>query len=112
MEAALSNIWLIMLIGGLLTFGIRLSFIYLLEKVKTPDWFKRSLRFVPPAVLTAILLPALVQRNNTLDFSFRNPQLLAGAAAVLVAWRTRNIFLTIAAGMAALLLLQLLFPAL
>jgi branched-subunit amino acid transport protein len=105
MEAPL-NIWLLMLVGGLITFGIRLSFIFLLEKVKTPDWFKRALRFVPPAVLSAILLPALVQRNNTLDFSFRNPQLLAGLAAVLVAWRTRNVLLTIAAGLAALLILQ------
>jgi branched-subunit amino acid transport protein len=105
MEAPL-NIWLLMLVGGLITFGIRLSFIFLLEKVKTPDWFKRALRFVPPAVLSAILLPALVQRNNSLDISFHNPQLLAGLAAVLVAWRTRNVLLTIAAGLVALLILQ------
>ena len=108
MEASL-NIWLIMLVGGLLTFAIRLSFIFLLEKVKTPDWFKRALRFVPPAVLSAILLPALAQRNGPVDISFHNPQLLAGLAAVLVAWRTRNVFLTIAAGLAALLFLQLVF---
>ena len=103
------NIWLLMLVGGLITFGIRLSFIFLLEKVITPDWFKRALRFVPPAVLSAILLPALVQRNNKLDFSVQNPQLLAGLVAVLVAWRTRNVLLTIAAGLAALLLLQIIF---
>jgi branched-subunit amino acid transport protein len=100
------NLWLLMAAAGLVTFGIRLSFILLLERVKTPAWFKRSLRFVPPAVLSAILLPALVQRNSGVDLSLRNPQLLAGLAAVLVAWRTRNVVLTIAAGMAALLILQ------
>jgi branched-subunit amino acid transport protein len=100
------NLWLLMAIAGLVTYGIRLSFILLLERVKTPAWFQRSLRFVPPAVLSAILLPALVQRNNTVDLSLRNPQLLAGVAAVLVAWRTRNVVLTIAAGMVALLILQ------
>ena len=105
MEKPLS-LWLLMAAAGLVTFGIRLSFIFLLERVKTPAWFHRSLRFVPPAVLSAILLPALVQRTNGLDLSLRNPQLLAGLTAVLVAWRTRNVVLTIAVGMAALLILQ------
>jgi branched-subunit amino acid transport protein len=43
-----------------------------------------------------------------MDFSPRNPQLWAGVLAIAVAWRTRNVLLTIAAGMAALLVLQLL----
>ncbi len=101
------SIWAVMVAGGLITFGIRLSFILLLERFNTPDWFKRALRFVPPAVLSALILPELIQGdNNALNISFHNPQLLAGAIAVLVAWRTRNIFLTIAAGMVALLILQ------
>ena len=101
------NIWLVMIIGGLLTFATRLSFILLLDRIKVPDWFRRGLRFVPVAVLSAIILPELTSPDGTLLLSWRNPQLLAGAIAILVAWRTKNVILTIVAGMGALLAFQI-----
>jgi branched-subunit amino acid transport protein len=64
------------------------------------------LRFVPPAVLSAIVAPALLMPNNSMDISLGNFRLLAGVIAILVAWRTRNTLLTILSGMAALLLLM------
>ena len=64
---------------------------------------------MPAAVLSAIILPELTSPNNTLFLSWRNPQLLAGMVAILVAWRTKNVLLTILAGMAALVVIQLLF---
>jgi branched-subunit amino acid transport protein len=101
------SLWLTMLAAGLVTFGTRLSFIYLLDKVRLPDWFRRGLRFVPVAVLSAIILPELTSPNNTLFLSWRNPELLAGLVAILVAWKTKNVLLTILAGMAALVVFQL-----
>jgi len=100
------SIWLILILGGLLTFSIRLSFIFLLERVAVPGWFKPSLRFVPAAVLSAIILPEISAPNGLLDISWRNPQLLSGIVAVLVAWRTKNVLLTIIVGIAALLIFQ------
>ena len=100
------TLWLLILVAGLLTFGTRLSFILLLHRLKVPGWFLRALRFVPMAVLSAIILPQLIARNSVLDISFRNPKLYAGALAILVAWRTRNVLLTILAGMVALLVFQ------
>jgi branched-subunit amino acid transport protein len=100
------KIWLVILAAGLVTFGTRLSFIFLLERIRVPGWFQRSLRFVPVAVLSAIILPELASRNGIVDISLSNPQLLSGAVAILVAWRTKNVLLTILAGMAALLILQ------
>jgi branched-subunit amino acid transport protein len=100
------SLWLVILVSGLLTFAIRLSFILLLDRIKVPDWFRRGLRFVPMAVLSAIILPQLATLNAALDLSLRNPQLYAGALAILVAWRTKNVLLTIVMGMAALLVFQ------
>jgi branched-subunit amino acid transport protein len=40
-----------------------------------------------------------------MDLSWRNPQIIAGIVAVLVAWRTRNVVLTLAAGLACFLAL-------
>jgi branched-subunit amino acid transport protein len=104
--AAEMNIWLIIVIAGLVTFATRLSFIFLLDRIKVSDWFRRGLRFVPVAVLSAIILPELTSPNGTLFLSWRNPQLLAGAVAILVAWWTKNVILTIIAGIVALLILQ------
>ena len=99
-------IWLTMFFAGLVTFGIRLSFIELLGKIELPPPLRRALRFVPPAVLTAIIFPELLLHDGSLNISLGNPRLLAGLLAVLVAWRTKNAVLTILVGMAALYLLQ------
>lgn len=102
------NIWLIMLAGGLLTFAIRLSFIYLYGKFHIPEVVRRSLRFVPPAVLSAILVPELLYHSGTLDVSLGNDRLIAGLAAIVVGWWRKNVLLTILVGMGVLLALRLL----
>ena len=103
------NIWLILLLGGLLTFGMRFSFVYLLGRFELPETMRRALRFVPPAVLTAIVVPELVIRSGRMDFSLTNFRLVAGVIAILVAWKTKNTLLTIVVGILALLLLEFAF---
>jgi len=103
------NIWLVFLLGGLLTFGMRFSFIYLFGRFEIPHVVHRTLRFVPPAVLSAIIFPGILMPNNQLNISFDNHRLLAGLIAVLVALWTKNTLFTILAGMAALLILQMAF---
>jgi branched-subunit amino acid transport protein len=102
-------IWITIIISGLLTFAIRLSFILVLGRMKVPDSFTRALRFVPAAVLSAIILPEMVRPGGELNLSIANPRLLAGLVAALIAWRTKNILLTIVAGMGALWLFQFIF---
>lgn len=103
------NLWWIMLAGGILTFGTRLSFIFLLDRLSPPPWLYRGLRFVPVAVLTAIVTPELLFHSGSLDASLTNHRLLAGLLAGFIAWRTRSALFTILVGMAALLLLQALW---
>lgn len=103
------NIWLVFFLGGLLTFGMRFSFIYLLGRFEVPETMRRALRFVPPSVLTAIVVPELMIKSGQLDVSITNFRLLAGLVAILVAWKTKNTLLTIAVGMIVLLLLEFYF---
>jgi branched-subunit amino acid transport protein len=100
------NLWLVIIGMGIITYGIRLSMIVLLEKVELTTRLKQALRFVPPAVLSAIIFPELLQPGGRLDVSLGNERLLAGLLAMVVAWRTKNVLWTIATGMAALWLLQ------
>lgn len=95
---------------GLITFAIRFSLFLLPERVLLPPWLLRALRYVPAAVLSAIILPELLLPGGTLDVSLANERLLAGLLAVLIAWRTRNVFLTVIIGLAALWLLQAYSP--
>jgi len=104
----MNTIWLAMIGLGILTFLTRFSFIALLERWQAPVIVQRALRFVPVAVLTAIIIPELVLPNGTPDVQPGNPRLLAGLVAALVAWKTRNVIWTIVAGMAVLWMLQLL----
>ena len=101
------NIWLAMILGGLITFGMRFSFIYLFGKFEIPETMRRALHYVPPAVLSAIVFPELLIHSNALDISFENSRLLAGIIAIGVARFTKNTLLTILAGVVALLLLQI-----
>jgi len=93
-------------LGGLLTFLTRLSFIALLGRFETPPRLARALRFVPPAILSAVIVPEVVLRDGALALSPGNPRLVAGLAAVAVAALTRNVLATIAAGMAVLWAMQ------
>jgi branched-subunit amino acid transport protein len=100
------NLWLVMLLGGLLTYATRLSFILLMEKLRVPGWLRRSLTYVPPAVLTAIIFPEIFVQQGEINISLLNPRLIAGFLAVMVAWRTRNALLTVTAGMLCLWIVQ------
>jgi branched-subunit amino acid transport protein len=101
------NIWLVMLLGGLITFGMRFSLIYLFGRFEVPKTIQKALHYVPPAVLSAIIFPELFLRNGTLDLTLENTRLMAGVVAILVAWFSKNTLVTILAGMLALFLLKL-----
>ncbi len=100
------NIWLVMLLGGLITFGMRFSFIYAFGRLHVPETMRKALHYVPPAVLSAIVFPELFMRSGELHLALENYRLLAGLLAVIVAWVSKNTLITILAGMVALFLLQ------
>ena len=106
------TVWLIMLGLAAGTFLIRASFILVLGDHEMHPLITRALRFVPASVLSALVIPQILTRGNTLRISIANPQVIAGIVAALVAWRTKNVVLTILGGMLVLWALQALFPGL
>jgi branched-subunit amino acid transport protein len=100
------TLWLIILGMVIATYSVRLSVIALLGDTALPDVVNRALRFVPPVALSAIIFPALLLPDGSLDISVGNERLLAGLAAALIAWRSRNTLLAIGAGMVLLWVLQ------
>ena len=98
--------WLVIVGAGVVTFLTRASFIVFADPHKFPRAFRVALAFVPAAVLAAIVVPGLAMPHGTLDLTPANPRLLAGLAAVAVAFKAKNPLVSIVAGMAALWGLQ------
>lgn len=96
---------LILILGmAAVTFVVRYPVLVLVGKIPMPDPVFRALRYVPPAVLAAIIAPAvLLGEDGSLALTPDNSYLVATLAAGLVAWRTKNLLLTIVIGMAVLL---------
>ena len=100
---------LLIIIGmALVTFATRFSCVALLKQTGMPEWLERWLKHIPTAILTALIVPALVLPKGQIDISFGNHYLIAGVIAALVAYKSRNITVTLALGMGTMLSLRLL----
>ena len=97
----MNGLWWLILGMGAITYALRLLPIALSGRGELPPLMRRGLRMVPAAVLSALIVPDLLVHDAP-TLSLVNPRLFAGLSAVLVAWRTRNIALTLLVGMAAL----------
>ena len=64
-------IWLVMIACGLLTFATRFVMFSGLAPRRLPDWLEDALGFVPIAVLTAIIVPAVINRSRRHPFHCR-----------------------------------------
>lgn len=101
----MSDIWVAIVLAGIGTYAMRASFLVFAHRlVDVPPKVQRLLRQIPPAALASIVLPALLRPDGHLDLL--HPRLVAGIAAALVAWRTRNIALTLGVGMAVVMVIE------
>lgn len=104
----------ILLILGMavVTYIPRLAPLWLLSSRKLPEAVIRWLELIPPAVLSALLIPALVlgKKDGTafLDISTGNVFLLATIPAALTAYFTKSFLGTVAVGMGGVALLRFL----
>ncbi|WP_224333926.1 AzlD domain-containing protein [Haloprofundus halobius] len=116
-----TTVWVVVLAIGVLTFAIRFSFLALFEAIERRSSGGRDdsdgtisprvravLRYVPPAVLAALVFPAIVTLEPTVVGTLSNERLLAGTVAAAAAWRTESVLATIGVGMGALWALQVL----
>ena len=105
MDATL-KIWAVIFAVGLLNYLSRLSFIAVFARRSMPPLLARALKFVPAAMLTALILPMIVVGAATAGAVTFNPKVAAAVIAGAVAFFTRSSLWTIGVGMAALWLMQ------
>ncbi len=88
------------------TFFFRAVFLHGLVGRELSPPVARALKLVPTAALSALIVTTVAAGGSSGDGASMAPRLLAAAIALAVALWRRNMFLTIAVGMAALWILQ------
>ena len=92
---------------ALVTYITRYAPLGLLRTTGIPGWLERWLKHIPTAILTALIIPALLLPQGQLDISLHNPYLIAGVVSAITALYSRNIIATLIMGMGAMLLLKM-----
>lgn len=91
---------LIVLGMAIVTFAIRYLVFGASSRISLSPALLNALRYVPPVVLTAIVVPEVLLSDGALHVSYLNARLVGAIAAILVSRFTQNLLLTIVLGMA------------
>jgi branched-subunit amino acid transport protein len=97
---------LIFLGMALVTYFTRCTMIALLGR-EMPPLLRRWLRYVPAAVLAALVAPAALAPQGQLELGAQACATLVGA---VIAWRTRNVLWPILGGMTVFWILRAIGP--
>jgi len=98
----------VVLIAGmmLVTFLVRYLTLAFSDRITLAPSFLQLLKYVPPTVLTAIVVPAVLMPQDTLWLSHTNARLIGAITAIIVGFWQKNLLLTIVVSMASFLIWQ------
>ncbi|MFM2479983.1 AzlD domain-containing protein [Celerinatantimonas sp. YJH-8] len=91
-------IWFTICLMSVIVFVSRYLFLAPKLPLKLNAEAQKILSYSSPAVLTAIWAPIVLLHDDKLDISISNPYLIAAVIAALVAWKTRNVLITVVLG--------------
>ena len=100
------KLWIVIVAVGLLNYLSRLSFIAFFANRSMPPLLARALKFVPAAMLTALVVPMIVAAPSIAAGVQIDARLPAAAIAAVVAYFVRSTIATLVTGMAALWVLR------
>lgn len=85
---------------GIVTYLPRWIPLVLLSHRQLPQWLSQWLDFIPVAVLSALILPAVVTTGDPRHLDVFQPGLLVSIPVFIFAWKTRSLAGTVIIGMA------------
>lgn len=83
----------------LATFSVRYVMFGASSRIKLSPALLNALRYVPPVVLSAIVVPEVLLSDGKLSIGIMNARLVGAIAAIIISYATRNLLLTIVVGM-------------
>jgi branched-subunit amino acid transport protein len=91
--------WTIIIGMGFVTFSVRYLLLGLANRIQFSGIIEEALKYIPPAILTAIAFPAIFLPNGEWGLSISNPYLLAAASATVAGVVFKNLLVTVAVGL-------------
>ncbi|WP_044346765.1 AzlD domain-containing protein [Dethiosulfatarculus sandiegensis] len=92
--------YLLLLAGmGLVTYLPRWLPLHYLSRSSFPEWFVRWLELIPAAILSAILLPALILDGEPRHLDLLRPEFFVALPTFAFAWWKRSLGGTVVVGM-------------
>lgn len=101
-----AQFWLLIVVLAIGTWSMRSWAIIMHGRVPHPPWLERLLKHVPVAALTALVVPGALYLHQGDAYTFAPARTIAAACALVAAWKTKNVLVTLAVGMGTLWLAQ------
>lgn len=99
------NITLLIVAMALVTLAERASFLLTKDRLRPPPVLERALKYVPAAVLSALVAPAVFASGGA-SLGPLDVRLIAAVAAAATAWFSGSVLGTLATGMGTLWVLS------
>ena len=94
----------LLIIGtALITFLTRYSFVMLFRNKVFSKRVVNWLKYIPIAILTTLIVPTVLVPKGKLDMTLNNDYFIAVIVSVLIAYKTKNVIITIICGMSVVL---------
>jgi len=105
----MSHIFILILCMGAVTYLPRFLPLLFLSRKQLPPWLSTWLDFIPVAILSSLILPALVTGGSPRHLDIVKPELAAAVPTLIFALKTRSLGGTVVAGMGIYWLAQRIF---
>lgn len=94
-----SDYFMLVLGMGIVTYVPRLIPILFLSQRELPQWMLEWLDYIPAAILSALIFPAILTSGEPRIFDVTRPELLVAIPTFIVAAKTRSLAGTVIFGM-------------
>ncbi len=92
--------YVLLLLGmGFVTYIPRLFPILFLSQRELPQWLVEWLDYIPAAILSALIFPAIVTSGEPRTFDITRPEVLVAIPTFIVAFKTKSLAGTVISGM-------------
>ena len=92
--------YVLLLLGmGFVTYIPRLIPILFLSQRELPQWLVEWLDYIPAAILSALIFPAIVTSGEPRTFDITRPEVLVAIPTFIVAFKTKSLAGTVISGM-------------
>ena len=93
------TIWISIVLAGIINYLTRLGSVLLIKPERLSESTKNILGYVPSAVFPAIIFPAVFLNETNTIVQINDPKIIGFFVAIVIGYVSKNIILTIIAGL-------------